>query len=81
MREAAENTLSEQSTTKVTLECKTPNYKENIGVYQWVVSTSDNVYRLYTHKYLCKYGVGFDKPPRCPLGACADNDCNVCEDW
>ena len=33
MREAAENSLSEQSTTKVTLECKTPDYKENIGVY------------------------------------------------
>ena len=66
---------------KVNMTCTSPNYQESIGVWQWVVSTSDLVYSVSTSQYICKYGVGFDKPPQCPLGACADNFCMVCDNW
>ena len=65
------------------MNCKAKNSDDNIGIWQWVVGASDSVYdyEVLTNHYMCKSGVGFDKPPRCPLGACADNPCNVCNNW
>lgn len=53
---------------------------EGVGLWQWVVKTSDGKTKTLTKHWVCRYGPGYyNKAPECPWNACIDGNCYECE--
>ena len=66
--------------TMITYPCTGGDYSMSIGLWQWITTSNDGKFITATDFMLCRFGGAFDEPPPCPLGACANSDCSVCED-
>lgn len=52
------------------------------GLYQWVIEDASGEDSVWHRVYICKYGEGYNEPPRCPPEACIDSHCTQCkQDW
>ena len=60
---ATRNTFSQTTLTKTSFTCKSPNYKEAIGVWQWVTISNDGTYAARTNQFLCRFGAIADNAP------------------
>jgi len=53
-----------------------------VGLWQFVVSTSDGSFSTFTNHTVCRYGDLYNVAPACPWNVCANGDCSVCNgDW
>ena len=51
-----------------------------VGLWQWVVASSDGNISIKTNHTVCRYGKGHNLPPKCPWNACRDDRCDRCID-
>jgi len=66
---AAESTFTQTESQKITITCN--NDSNGVGLWQWVVSTSDERSKANTALVVCRYGTGlWNKMPDCPYTAC-----------
>ena len=49
-----------------------------VGLWQFVVTTSDGSLSTYTNHTVCRYGDLYNVAPACPWNACANGDCSEC---
>ena len=56
--------------------------EESVGLWQWVVSSSDETVLAKSKHTICKYGTNYNQAPKCPENACTNYDCSEChDDW
>lgn len=53
-----------------------------VGLWQYVVTTSDGSLSTFTNHTVCRYGDLYNVAPACPWNVCANGDCSECNgDW
>lgn len=80
-----ENFYSRNYEEKITFTCeRDPSDPDaGVGLWQWVVKSSDSQHKTKTNHYACRTGEGrFNRSPACPWNACIDGPCYECRtDW
>lgn len=77
-----EDMYSHEFTDKLSFSCeRDPQDPDGgVGLWQWVVESSDGKSKTYTNHYVCRTGAGrYNKSPACPWNACTDGHCYYCE--
>lgn len=60
--------------------CSNPN--RGVALYQWITKSPDVAdAEVDTCEHVCRNGENYMSPPKCPPGACKDEQCDSCYDW
>ena len=82
IREDNKSTQSYSTSINYRITCTTPDGQPNVGLYQWVTSSSTGNVKVKSMHTVCRYGANYNSPPACPWNACKDAECTQCtEDW
>lgn len=75
-----ENSYSYSIEEKISFSCPAPeDPSDGVGLWQWIVKSSDGKSMTYTRHWLCRYGEGrYNVSPQCPWNACKDGNCYEC---
>ena len=66
----------------VQVDCNDKGDTDGVGLWQWVVSSSDEESHVFSVHTICRYGSSYNEPPKCPWNACLDGQCTICaSDW
>ena len=49
-----------------------------VGLWQYVVTTSNGGLSTFTNHTVCRYGDLYNVAPACPWNVCANGDCSAC---
>ena len=76
-------TLMKESTQAKSISCSAGDDSTGVGLWQWVVASSDGSVNVMTEHSVCRYGELWNTPPLCPFFACEDAaGCTSCkEGW
>jgi len=77
------HSISKDTSIEYYIECSgDPGAEGGVGLWQFVVSTSDGNLSTLTNHTVCRYGDLYNVAPACPWNVCANGDCSVCkDDW
>ena len=75
--------MTKDSSIDLYIECTGDSGADGgVGLWQFVVTTSDGNVSTFTNHTVCRYGDLYNVAPACPWNACANGDCSVCNgDW
>ena len=79
-----ERTYSYTTSVNYTITCTAKPDSPGVGLWQWVVESSDGQTSVLTPHTVCRYGEIYSTPPACPWNACLGSspDCSKCtDDW
>ena len=80
---AVSNTATSQYDQTIEYPCYPPKVgddaKYGASLYQWTVS--NGTVTSYDKVFICRTGVDWTTPPKCPHGACIDANCDTCQPW
>ena len=52
---------------------------ETYGLYQWIITSGDNLYTAMDEHYVCRKNENAYTAPDCPYEACRDAECTICD--
>lgn len=52
---------------------------EIYGLYQWTITSGDNLYTAMDEHYVCRKNENAYTAPNCPYEACRDAECTICD--
>lgn len=77
-----EDSYSHDLSIKIAFSCPEDpdDPSAGVGLWQWVVESSDGKSMTYSKHWVCRTGEGrYNKSPECPWNACKDGNCYECE--
>ena len=58
-----------------------PAGESGVGLWQFVVTSSDGTATVASNHFMCRYGENYNKAPECPWTACSGDQCIECDAW
>lgn len=68
--EDARNSYSIDTETTHRITCTEKYLEPGVGLWQWVIESSDGQISVMTQHTVCRYGELYNTPPACPWNAC-----------